>query len=111
MGDLLHEKCPEIGCGFGGTTAQVLEHKFKMDQHNLHESQISDNPQPFCIGCIRVPEEIAEYRQDRTGSSLSPTEFVKREEGTYNRKNGHFLCTTCYIMAGSPSGPNGWKAP
>lgn len=67
--------------------------------------------QPFCTGCDLTPDQISEYSQDMTGSNLSPDEYVKREEGTYNRENGHFLCTSCYIKAGQPSSPTGWVAP
>jgi hypothetical protein len=65
----------------------------------------------ICAGCKKKPEEIPEYDQVSTGSSLSPTEYVKREEGTYNPENGHFMCTACYIGVGMPSGPGGWRAP
>lgn len=37
--------------------------------------------------------------------------YVKYNEGTYNPVNGHFLCDMCYIKAGCPSSPNGWKCP
>ena len=68
-------------------------------------------PQPICTGCNRMPDEIYEYSKEATQSSLSPDEYVRREEGTYNQYNGHFLCTMCYIKAGAPSSPWGWKAP
>lgn len=40
----------------------------------------------------------------------SADEYVMVEEGTLNLDNGHFLCTPCYIKAGCPTAPNGWKA-
>jgi len=62
-------------------------------------------------GCGRVPDEISEYQPESTGELLSPRAYVMREEGTLNRQNGHFLCTSCYIKAGQPSSPWGWTAP
>lgn len=68
-------------------------------------------PDPVCLGCSRHPDEIAEYSPAMTGVDLSPAEYVRQEEGTYNRRNGHFLCTADYIKAGQPSSPSGWVAP
>ncbi len=65
---------------------------------------------PICIGCNRTPDELSEYSQELTESHLSPVEYVRQEEGTYNRENGHFLCTNCYIAAGMPSAMGGWVA-
>ena len=38
-------------------------------------------------------------------------QYVWENEGTLNRKNGHFLCTQCYINAGMPTSPQGWTCP
>lgn len=68
--------------------------------------------EPLCNGCRKHPDEIEEYREMATDSDMTPEEFVRLEEGTYNPDNGHFLCTECYIKAGMPSAPGpGWKAP
>lgn len=64
-----------------------------------------------CTGCNRTPEDIEEYLPENTGSGLDAVEYVIREEGTYNPENGHFLCTSCYIAAGMPTAPGGWRAP
>lgn len=66
---------------------------------------------PICIGCQRRPSEIDEYREAAREERCTPDQYVATEEGTYNLKNGHFLCTGCYIDAGEPSSPNGWVAP
>lgn len=68
-------------------------------------------PQPICTGCKLRPSEIEEYREAAGACGMSPNAYVRREEGTYNRTNGHFLCTSCYINAGMPSSPTGWVAP
>jgi hypothetical protein len=68
-------------------------------------------PQPYCTGCDKTPEEIDEYVICAKEDGMTPTEWVRREEGTLNPANGHFLCTDCYIRAGMPSTPYGWVAP
>ena len=89
---------------------------------------MSDEPRPFCIGCNKYADELPEYigqvqaekcDSDATDEELAATTvtneevnaYVRRGEGTYNRDNGHFLCTPCYIKAGMPSSPRGWRAP
>ena len=67
-------------------------------------------PEPICIGCNRHPvdcgyQDVAEYE------NLTPDEYVRQHEGTYNPDNGHFLCDVCYVKAGMPSSPWGWIAP
>ena len=64
----------------------------------------------ICIGCKLSPDEIQEYvemAEDNEGFSncKTPDDAVLFNEGTYNKDNGHFLCTTCYIKAGMPSRP------
>ena len=64
-----------------------------------------------CSGCHRRPSEIDEYREASRAMDMSPNDYVRSEEGTFNRQNDHFLCTECYIKAGMPSAPGGWIAP
>ncbi len=64
-----------------------------------------------CTGCNRTPEEIDEYVELTEGEDATPDDFVWEGEGTLNKMNGHFLCTECYIEAGMPESPRGWKAP
>ena len=66
---------------------------------------------PICVGCKKRPHEIEEYIEAAAEDSMDPNDWVRTEEGTYNRENGHFLCTTCYIAVGMPSKPGGWRAP
>lgn len=66
---------------------------------------------PICIGCNKPPAEIDEYIDAVVGTTETEDEYVRAEEGTYNPRNGHFLCTKCYVKAGMPSSPNGWVAP
>ncbi len=67
---------------------------------------------PVCIGCYRGPEELEEYRELAFANGYpSATEACLNEEGTLNTSNMHFMCSDCYIKAGMPSSPYGWKAP
>ena len=68
-------------------------------------------PTPICTGCNKLPRELEEYASIAKAESMTPDEFVIRNEGTYNKENGHFLCTDCYIGAGMPTDPQGWVAP
>lgn len=72
-----------------------------------------ENIKPICTGCNLRPEEIEEYITDAEESDMTPDDYVKTEEGTYNETNGHFLCTDCYIRAGMPAlpYPQKWIAP
>ena len=64
-----------------------------------------------CLGCRKRPHELVEYVNAARDEGCSPVEYVWSEEGTLNRTNGHFLCTECYVTAGMPSSPHGWRAP
>ena len=70
-----------------------------------------NEPLAICTGCQRCPSEIAEYVDAAREEGITPRSYVQREEGTFNRHNGHFLCPACYIKAGMPFSPGGWKAP
>lgn len=67
--------------------------------------------EPICTGCGLTPASIHEYKEQAEICDMTPDQFVREEEGTYNSKNGHFLCTNCYLNAGMPSSPRGWVAP
>jgi hypothetical protein len=57
-----------------------------------------------CIGCKKKPEEISEYRFPAKQMEITPTEYVMKEEGTYDKfKRNGFYCTSCYIKAGCPT--------
>lgn len=81
-------------------------------------SRYDQRPTLTCVGCLKEPAEIEGYanamlEDPETGERLyaSADDYVWREEGTLNRRNGHFLCDMCYIAWGSPSSVGGWKAP
>lgn len=66
---------------------------------------------PVCTGCNKRPYEIEEYVEIAKEEGMTPDDYVREGEGTYNSDNGHFLCTSCYVRAGMPSSPMGWTAP
>lgn len=70
-----------------------------------------DKPQPICRGCNKKPSELEEYTEPEVLDGMTPDEYVRAEEGTYNRETGGFLCTNCYVAAGMPSCAGGWMAP
>lgn len=73
----------------------------------------ADKLKPLCIGCKKTPSQIVEYVEIAKEEGCTPDGYVRNEEGTYNKANGHFLCTDCYIKAGMPSKPypDQWVAP
>ena len=66
---------------------------------------------PICVGCNKHPDQIPEYTDREVIGRMTPDQYVATEEGTYNRENGRFWCTECYVRAGMPSSPMGWTAP
>jgi hypothetical protein len=68
----------------------------------------------ICIGCGKHPSELAEYveaAEEEPEYYDNAAHYVQQEEGTFNPINGHFLCTPCYVSAGMPTVPRGWRAP
>lgn len=70
-----------------------------------------DRPELMCAGCQKHPNDLAEYAPEQTGEDMTPSAYVWKEEGTLDRRTGHFLCTKCYVEWGMPTGPYGWTAP
>lgn len=102
-------------------------------KYNSEAFDHNDPHDPICIGCNRKGADMPEYRdaalmneydfqsQEEHEAKVKELgedevkrlakEYLRYEEGTYNHENGHFLCTPCYIEAGMPSSPRGWRAP
>lgn len=66
---------------------------------------------PICTYCGKRPHQLEEYIVAAAYLEMTPDEYVREEEGTYNISNGHFACTDCYIAIGQPSSREGWVAP
>lgn len=58
----------------------------------------------YCIKCKRKPSEIQEYVEAAKECKCAPERYVEIEEGTYNREQGVFYCTECYVAVGMPLG-------
>ena len=58
----------------------------------------------MCKVCGKAPEEIDEYIDMGNDAEMTPEEFVRQEEGTFNPETGMFYCTECYIKIGMPLG-------
>lgn len=68
--------------------------------------------EPRCGGCNKRPHELTCYTAiTGTRDPEICDRYVRQEEGTYNLKNGRFLCDDCYIKAGMPTSPTGWVCP
>ena len=77
--------------------------------------------EPYCFRCGRTPEQIGEYvtgarehNEDLPDDQVTPTEWVRRFEGTYNPESNRFCCTECYLAIGMPATDvkeGGWRAP
>ena len=79
-------------------------------------SKVPENIELYDPKCQRKPEEIEEYinmaeAESTETEKITPSQYVWNEEGTLNRSNGHFLCTSCYIKVGQPSSSIGWICP
>ena len=71
-------------------------------------------PKPICHYCKKHPAEIDEYIEAAEVEEITPDDYVRAEEGTYNPETGNFACTACYIDIGMPANPwpgPAWKAP
>jgi hypothetical protein len=66
---------------------------------------------PLCAGCRKKPSELAEYIDDAAAAGMTPDEYCRENDGTYNPSTNHYSCTDCYIKAGMPTSPKGWIAP
>jgi len=61
---------------------------------------------------VESPEEWEEFKAlSIIDKGERREQYVRRNEGTYNRTNGHFACDECYISIGQPVAANGWMAP
>lgn len=65
---------------------------------------------PHCGGCLQRPEQCdyGEYCEE----GQHPNDYVRSDEGTYDRESGWFLCDVCYIKMGQPTAEQGsrWTA-
>ncbi len=91
--------------------ASLQEEIVQLELRLIEAQMITESNSPVCQGCGRSPAEISEYVEAGYECGMSPKVYVWKEERTLNKENGHFLCTTCYVKAGMPTTPGGWKCP
>lgn len=57
-----------------------------------------------CLECGLSPEELSEYASPAAEEQMTPAEYVRTQEGTFNSTTDKFWCTPCYIKIGMPLG-------
>jgi hypothetical protein len=116
------ERCDDLMVGSIDHALSCPKFKRAADHYGIDMEEASrryhlivaqgDNPEdPICVGCAKRPHEIESYRMDPKDDDTTMRLYCIYEEGTYNERNGHFLCDFCYIANGMPSSPNGWVCP
>ncbi len=55
-----------------------------------------------CRECGKTPSEIGEYVEAAEDNGMTPDDYVREEEGTFDPRTGRFYCTKCYIAVGMP---------
>lgn len=87
---------------FGGAHQELI--RTVLISHRKRGRTMAELIEPVCCGCHRHPHEIDEYIEMAQLYGITPEEYVRLEEGTYNPDNGHFWCSLCYIQVGMPLG-------
>jgi hypothetical protein len=88
---------------------EYLEDQRQSYIESMHVGDLHGLPH-ICVGCGKTADQLQEYKDMANPDSQgyegysTPDEAVRRNEGTFNRENNHFWCTTCYIKAGMPLG-------
>lgn len=54
-----------------------------------------------CRGCGKKANELEEYKEHEAKNWTADDEA--RSDGSYNPKDGTFLCTPCYVRVGMPT--------
>lgn len=69
--------------------------------------------EPYCFRCGKPASSFSAYRDmiHDAFPEVTAADYVRDEEGTYNPETNRFACDACYIAIGTPSAPNGWRAP
>jgi hypothetical protein len=86
---------------------RIVEQMEMFDPH-------TPKPEPFDPYCNRFAHQIPECVEQAADIGLTPGDWVKQNEGTYNYMSNHFACTECYIRIGMPANPypqSNWVAP
>lgn len=57
-----------------------------------------------CKLCGLEPHELKSVNKFAKENGMTPEEFVRELEGTYNKETELFYCDDCYIKLGMPLG-------
>lgn len=57
-----------------------------------------------CRGCGKCPDALKECVNGSRIEEVTPEEYVKQNDGTYNPATGLFYCDMCYVKSGCPLG-------
>lgn len=127
------EPCPEcrsvyrhkMDCTVGRNSPPTLAELREAMSHGLYggnaavdltdeEADCIADGEPYCFRCGKPASSFPEYESqaDEYGAASN---YVVREEGTYNPETNRFACDACYIAIGMPVGEAfdayGWRAP
>lgn len=92
--------------------ASFCEYSSKQMELTAEEQDRIADGEPYCFRCGKPASSfIAGAMMAQDDEPISPAEYVRREEGTYNPDTNRFACDACYIAIGMPTAPEGWKAP
>jgi hypothetical protein len=78
------------------------DEEFKKGLKKLGEFILKETAkqEPYCRYCEKHASEILEYRMFAAEEGISPEEYIKEQEGTYDEDSNTFVCTDCYIRRG-----------
>ena len=52
-----------------------------------------------CAGCGKQPGQIREYVESAADFEMTPEEYIRCEDHTYDHARGSFWCTPCERLA------------
>ena len=60
----------------------------------------------YCAVCKKTPVELEEFDESegKSFSGMTPEEYIKTFDTTYNRELDIFYCNYCYLELGAPDG-------
>jgi hypothetical protein len=62
-----------------------------------------------CGLCEKTPDQDPSYVEAAAAEGLTPEEYVRQEEGTFNAATGLYACDDCYIKLGAPFASPRWQ--
>lgn len=97
----------------GGSQERQVERTFmvpNLTSLTVEERDRIADGEPYCFRCGKPASSFPEY-QSQADEYGAASNYVVREEGTYNPETNRFVCDVDYIAMGMPTAPGGWRAP